>query len=116
MTTATKRSDIPESPLTDEERRELIEDQNVIERYLKDVVLGRECSRFLESKVGRFLLDMAIQEEDAARTALVEVDPTDADAIRELQFKARVPNLVFSWLNEAIRVGVETEKILDEEL
>lgn len=74
---------------------------------LKTVSLGKECSQFLATGVGAFILDRAIEGREAALESLSSVDSKDSDKIHELQREANVPAFFFTWLNEAIMSGVE---------
>lgn len=67
--------------------------------------LGVEVESFLETKLGKYLIERAEQEREAAQIALMSVPPTDVEAIRALQFKAQVANGVLAWFAQAIQDG-----------
>ena len=94
------------------DRRELDDDLKVI---LDEIRLSEEGERFMKSKLGEYILDCALREEEVARAQWKLVDPCNAEKIRELQYQARVPNLLFCWVNEAIRKGNEAMMQLEQE-
>jgi hypothetical protein len=76
-----------------------------IERLLQDVALAAEAKEFFNSTIGRYLLQQASEAEVSAFRGFIEVDPDDAKAIRKVQEDAKIPKLVFAWLQDAITKG-----------
>lgn len=72
--------------------------------------LGKDCQRFWQSDLGRFILERATQDAQKAKDKLVAIRRVDFDrtelfeaAIIELQHEAHIPELVWTWLSEAIQ-------------
>lgn len=78
--------------------------------------LGQECRKFLQTPIGRYILERAIEVEDHAKSNLLTVDAEDVKTIRKLQEEARVPNRLFVWINDAILKGENAEAVLQGEL
>jgi hypothetical protein len=100
-------------------REELIRENY---KYMTTIDLGRECTQFWESNVGRAILDKAIKDTEAAKRSLVELKRSDYEtsfafeaAVSELQSEALVPNMLWNWLNDAIRAADEAVDILSGE-
>jgi len=103
---------------TREERDERIRENFALGQIME---LGRECRQFWESKVGRFILDRATNDSEAAKRDLVAVKRANYSnsfeyeaAITEMQQRAFIPELVWNWLNEAIRAAYEAEQLITE--
>lgn len=81
-----------------------------------EAVLGRLVDDFLSNDpIGRYIADQARADAAEATARLLDVDPSDFRAIRELQFKGRLPLLVMGWLGNAIENGKAQEQVLQEE-
>jgi hypothetical protein len=76
--------------------------------------LGSQTKEFLKSPVGQFIAGRALKAKEEAFEAWINVEPCDEDAIRELQFRARLPQIVISWLDEAINQARHAEETLSE--
>jgi len=76
--------------------------------------LGSQTKEFLKSPVGRFIAGRALKAKEEAFEAWINVEPCDEDAIRELQFRARLPQIVMSWLDEAINQAKHADETLSE--
>ena len=76
--------------------------------------LGSQTKEFLKSPVGRFIAGRALKAKEEAFEAWINVEPCDEDAIRELQFRARLPQIVISWLDEAINQAKHADETLSE--
>ena len=80
---------------------------------LRAVQLGLDVQHFItHNKVGMYLIERAHQDRAAALEALAEVDPLDSARVRELQWRARTPELFLGWLDEAIAGGEAAEETI----
>lgn len=79
--------------------------------------LGLDAEHFItHDRVGQHLVERAHKDRIDALEALALADPLKSDTIRDLQNKARIPDLFLQWLNDAIAAGVAAEEtILAEE-
>ncbi len=98
-------------------------DERIKENYKRgqEIELGRECKQFWQSEVGRFILDRATTDTEDAKRKLASVKRSNYTnsydfeaAIIELQQQAFIPELVWNWLNEAIRAATEAEQLITE--
>lgn len=81
-----------------------------------EAVLGRMVDDFLSNDpIGKYIIEQAKLESGEAQGLLLEADATDAMAIKELQFKGRLPTLVVGWLGNAIQNGKAQEQALQQE-
>jgi hypothetical protein len=75
---------------------------------LEDLIkFGDETKAFLRGPIGRYLLDRAREEVDAAVSELKAVDPDDVRTIRRLQGIIARNEGVESWLAEIITAANE---------
>lgn len=89
----------------------------VIQELLEDVSLGETCRNFLtNTEVGRYLISQAAIEEHAAYMQWQQIDPSNAEAIRECQFQAQTPSRVVAWLRDAITKGADANQQIAMEL
>ncbi len=92
------------------------------ETLYAEAAIGQEVEQFLDSTVGRLLIGQAEQDQEQAKTELLELDPHTYDtltalmnAISRLQTKAKIAGLVVSYLKDAITQGMNAEGVLDSE-
>ena len=84
--------------------------------------LGKLCEQFKESDVGKYILDRSIRDSEKAMQDMVDADASnfrslEAYAVKmaELKFEARLPNLVWVWIAEAINAGIDADRINDQQ-
>ena len=83
---------------------------------MRAVSLSIEVTHFItQDKVGRYLIDRALECRVQALEELAMADPTNPDGIRELQWKARIPDLFQEWLQEAMAAGTSAEETIQLE-
>jgi len=87
------------------------ENTNLLERA---IALGFEAEAFLQSDIGRYLIERADDEIDTALDELKRADPEDAKTIRRLQGDIKVAESIQYWLAEAIQDGVNSMQELNE--
>lgn len=87
------------------------ENPNPLEQAIS---LGFQVEAFLQSDIGRYLVQRADEEIEAAVEELKLVAPEDATTIRALQGKIHVAESVQFWLAEAIQDGVNSMQELSE--
>jgi len=84
------------------------------ELLIAEARLGLQTREFLSSPLGRYISGRANKAKEEAFEAWAIADPADVDTIRELQFRARLPSLVMTWLDEAINQANHAEVTLSE--
>ena len=83
---------------------------------LEEAILGRDVERFLDDDpIGKYIAERARDESAEAQAELLTVDPTNARAIADLQFKGQLPLLIMGWLGAAIENGRAQAKLLQQE-
>jgi cell division protein FtsX len=85
--------------------------------------LSKECRRFLDSPIGRFIQKEALDHAEAALDRLVKLKMADfqskdhfLDAVKDLQYEADVPLKIITFLNNAILKAREETTIFEENL
>jgi hypothetical protein len=81
---------------------------------LAEARLGMQAKEFFKSPVGKFIAGRALKAKEEAFEAWMNIEPSEEEAIRELQFRARLPQLVIVWLEEAINQAQHAEQTLNE--
>lgn len=76
------------------------------------VELGLDARQFLESKLGRYVSQRAMDEMYAATQTLADIDPFDHKAIVQAQMSHKVAAAALSWLTQAIEAGTQAEATL----
>lgn len=87
-------------------------DLNILEQ---SIAFGISVERFLQSDIGKYLVERADAEIDEAVEALKRSDPEDAKAIRALQGKIFVAESFQLWLAEAIQDAANSQQELEGE-
>jgi hypothetical protein len=82
-------------------------------RLFADVDFHCKCVDFLRSEIGRYLEGCAVQDIKDCAIELLDVDASDADAIRKIQTKAGSARNFLAWLNEAIAIGENSGQLLE---
>lgn len=89
------------------------------ERYRQDlqaeVALGLDAEKFLESKVGLYLIERAMDEAAQAMQAIKSVDPDDSKAVRALQNQIFRAESFVIWLHECKQKGDVAQNTLMEQ-
>lgn len=93
----------------EEQARLLIESNK--EAYEK-IEMSMEVQAFLQSKVGRMLIQRAEAQRDDAISELCNCDAADADKVRELQFVIRRSESIQFWMAECIQEGIHASEVL----
>ena len=81
-------------------------------RLRNKIAFGMDVKVFIASQVGRYLLDKANKDRDAAMEELANVDAEDAKAIRALQNRVKCTENFLMWLGEAVTEGEIAEQEL----
>ena len=84
------------------------------ELLVAEARLGLQTREFLSSPLGRYILGRADKSREESFEAWLSAHPTDVETIRELQFRARLPSLITTWLDEAINQANHAEVTLSE--
>jgi len=87
------------------------ENTNPLER---SIALGFQVEAFLQSDVGRYLVQRADEEIEEAVEELKRVSPEHTAVIRALQGKIHVAESIQFWLAEAIQEGANAMQELNE--
>ena len=69
---------------------------------LRLIDMGIQVEAFINSDLGRYLLDRSNAEQQAALEQLGEVDPDDPKAVRRLQFNLQVAAGIQNWLADLV--------------
>ena len=80
-----------------------------------EAIIGDEAKRFKESDLGRTVLGMAEQEKQAAYEELALVNPSEPEAVRQLQNVVWRVDSFKGWLNELITKGENAIVLLKAE-
>lgn len=91
---------------------EQLSQNSEIRDLFKAVELGLDARQFLESALGKYVAQRAMDEMYAATQALAEVDPFDHKGIVQEQLRHRVASAALSWLAQAIEAGSQAETTL----
>jgi len=73
--------------------------------WIAEVDMGEEAERFLESKIGRYMVGRARQVAQRAYEQLRDTDPAATTAIRRLQDTIRWGESIGAWIEELILSG-----------
>lgn len=78
------------------------------------IAFGLDCKVWMESPLGRYMLQRAKEGKAGALEALAEVDAEDPKAIRELQNEIMCATHFEQWLREVVAEGEEAERVFIE--
>ena len=74
--------------------------------------MGIQVEAFINSDLGRYLLDRSNAEQKAALEQLGSADPDDPKAIRRLQFNLQVAAGIQNWLADLVVEARNAEETL----
>lgn len=86
------------------------EDPNV-----RTAVFGVQVQNFMDSEIGAYIMNRADEYAQEAMEELTKVDPEDPRAIRSLQNRIHVADLIATWLREAVSLGEQAQEHLKYE-
>ena len=87
----------------------------VIKQMLETAAYGEAAKMFMQSDLGKHIASRATDEIEEAMNALIDVSPTNVEAISALQRKANNARGAIQWLMEAISAGDNALRQLEEE-
>lgn len=82
---------------------------------LAAVALGLDAEQFMNSPLGRYLVDRIESEVYAALSELKQVDAEDPRHIRDLQNRVYRAEKILTWLDEVIQEGRNAERMATNE-
>ena len=74
------------------------------------VTLGAEVEHFLNTSIGKYLIERAEDQVESATEDLKTADAENPRLIRELQHKIAIGDSIQRWLAAAITDGYEAER------
>lgn len=78
-------------------------------------MFGKQVEHFLDTGIGRYLIERASKQSEAAVESLKQVDPTDMKAVMKAQLEVRVADSIIVWLGDAVADGQQATEILKQE-
>lgn len=85
-----------------------------VEELYQQISLGMDAQKFVESPLGKYLLERAAAEKDEALRSLSVVDPCDWKAVMTLQNIIHRAESFGQWLLDAIEEGRRLEREVQE--
>jgi hypothetical protein len=82
------------------------------EQLLDEVEFGTDVVKFLQSRIGQYLLDRSKEEVDRAVNELKVVNPVDIQQIRSLQNIIKRNEDIEQWLGDVVQAGIEASNML----
>lgn len=76
--------------------------------------LGIDAEAFSKSDLGKFVIEKAQHEIEAATNELIGADPDDVKMGRDIRNRIHVARMFLVWLNEAIQIGRHAHAELQE--
>ena len=98
-----------------DEKPQVYIEQEQHNKLFKDYRIGLECQEFLNSDLGKFIKNRAIEQQDAAMTSLMNAEPEDVKAIRKFQNEYELAAQLFVWLDDAIRAATIAAEAIEVE-
>ena len=84
------------------------------EELLEQAVFGEEVRLFLESRIGKYLLDKAESEYILSLQSLSTCDPSDTMKITSLQAEAKQALSFKNWLTDSVVSGLKALEIIED--
>ncbi len=90
-----------------------MDDDDTLRDLSARVFLGAEAERFLQSSVGRYMVQRAEAQREQAIADFARAAPTDAAAIMAAQMKLRMADGFQQWIADLLQDGQEAERQVD---
>ena len=84
-----------------------------IEVLVDAAVLGEQVDSFMKSDVGRYLLELAANDQARGYEALKTVDAQDARAVYAAQNMVWRAESIAEWLGSAVSAGLRATMVLE---
>lgn len=72
---------------------------------IREAEIGDEARKFIESDLGKAMLDLADEQLKSAQESLETVDPTATEKVRDLQNKAQIARNFGEYLATLVNKG-----------
>lgn len=82
---------------------------------LQQIDLGFQVEAFLQSDIGRYLVERAEAQVEEAVEQLKRADPEDTRRLRAIQHDIHVAEAIQYWLAEAIQAGINAQQELHDQ-
>lgn len=82
---------------------------------LKQIDLGFQVEAFLQSDIGRYLIERAEGEVEEAVEKLKQCEPDNPTQIRAIQHTIHVAESIQYWLADAIQAGLNAQQELHDQ-
>lgn len=82
---------------------------------VKDATFGIEVEAFLHSRMGKFLVEQAESERDAALEEFKTADTADAKEMARLQNRVWRAESFQTWLAEIVQAGWNAEMLMKQQ-
>ena len=94
------------------------EERNMSDPYVKQALetasFGEAAKIFLNSDMGKYIVNKATAEIDEAIADLIDVDPFDSKAVSAAQRRVREAQGALVWFGEAISDGEHALRMLED--
>lgn len=85
-----------------------------VKKLLESAAIGEAARMFLESDLGKHIINRAAEEIDEAVFALVDIDPVRISDVARLQNEIKVARQSIFYLTDAISAGENALSTLEE--
>ena len=89
-------------------------EQRDLQALRGEIAFGLDVEQFMGTPLGQYLRRRANDDIEAARDALVTVDPEDVKAVRKLQNDAMAAARFLVWLGDAVTAGENAQAAFKE--
>lgn len=90
------------------------EEQEDAELIVKRAVFGKQVEQFLNSDIGRYMVQRATLRAESAVESFKRCDPSDVAQVRKLQNEILWAESFSDWLSAAVTDGLQALNIIEE--
>ena len=91
------------------------EEQNDNVLLMRRAIFGQQVSQFMNSDIGRYMMDRVEAEVKEAFEGLKNCDPKDGKLVQSHQNKVWKAETIKGWLEDAVCDGLAAMNVINEE-
>lgn len=86
-----------------------------IKALMESAAIGEAARSFMESGLGKHIINTAAEDVDSALFDLIETDPSNQSEISRLQTEIKVARLSVAYLMNSITAGENSIRMMEDE-
>jgi hypothetical protein len=88
------------------------DDEQIV--MIRRAIFGKQVESFMNSEIGRYLVNRAIEEKAEAQGLFLTADCAKIEYVRSIQNKILMADNFVNWLKDAVGDGIQALNIIED--